>query len=280
MKTDEYPLEHPPGHYASPYPDLEDVRERQAEIFDKNVVIAGIDMREEEQFELLQQLAPLYASIPYGEHAADGYRYHSSNRMFSGGDAAVLAAMLQHIRPQRVIEVGSGFSSAVMLDMAEHHLGYWPDFTFIEPYPDRLNALLGDTSPPSTRVITDFVQQVDPSLFATLEAGDVLFIDSSHVCRPGGDVNQLFFSILPALASGVHVHVHDVFHPFEYLPGWIYRGRAWNEIYILRSFLMYNEAFDITLFANHARHTHSEWLERHMPILASAQPGSFWMRKR
>ena len=94
------------------------------------------------------------------------------------------------------------------------------------------------------------LQSVGVEVFEELGRGDILFIDSTHVSKLGSDVNYLFFEILPRLRSGVRVHIHDVFFPFEYPPKWIAKGIAWNENYLLRGFLQYNDKFRIVLF-NH-----------------------------
>ncbi len=107
------------------------------------------------------------------------------------------------------------------------------------------------------------------SVFQSLNSGDVLFVDSTHVTKLGSDVNRIFFEILPALASGVIVHFHDIFYPFEYPRAWVREGRGWNETYLLRAFLEYNEAYEVLLWA------HMLGIEGRL-----AQPaGSIWLRK-
>ena len=93
-------------------------------------------------------------------------------------------------------------------------------------------------------------------LFRELHAGDVLFVDSTHVAKVGSDVNHIFFEILPILQPGVVVHFHDIMYPFEYEPKWIYTGVAWNEAYMLRAFLMFNPTFKILLFNSFLAHLH------------------------
>jgi hypothetical protein len=130
------------------------------------------------------------------------------------------------------------------------------------------------------------VQDVDPAVFAALEAGDVLFIDSTHVAKMDSDVLYLLFQVLPTLADGVLVHVHDVPWPFEYPRIWLEQGKAWNEAYLLRAFLMYNSAFEIAFYGPFLAARHPEALARALPA-ATRSPSnpvtlahsSIWLRK-
>jgi len=128
------------------------------------------------------------------------------------------------------------------------------------------------------RLLARPVQEVGLAPFLALEAGDVLFIDSSHVAKTGSDVNFLYFEVLPRLAAGVVVHVHDVFLPDEYPPEWVLdEGRSWNEQYLLRALLMHSRAFRV-LFGCHAA-------SRLFPELVSEVfggalgGGSFWIER-
>ena len=120
--------------------------------------------------------------------------------------------------------------------------------TFIETYPDRLRGLLRPHDEGATRIIEREVQEVPIDTFSSLRAGDLLFIDSSHVIKCGSDVQFLMFEVLPQLPTGVFVHFHDVFYPFEYPAEWVLKGRYWNEDYFLRAFLSYNSEWEISFF--------------------------------
>jgi hypothetical protein len=133
---------YPPGHFHSPVPDLEEIRSRYQEVFARTPRLVGIDLRGDEQLALVDRLGRYAADQPFGAEPADGLRCHFDNDYFGWGDGLVLFCMLRHLRPKRVIEVGSGFSSALMLDTAEHFLQDAPELTFIEPFPDRLRGLL------------------------------------------------------------------------------------------------------------------------------------------
>ena len=136
-------------------------------------------------------------------------------------------ALLRRYCPKRIIEVGSGFSSALMMDSNDRFLDGSIRFTFIEPYPERLRSLLTEQDNGCMELLQTVVQNVPCEPFASLERNDILFIDSSHVAKIGSDVsNYLVFEILPRLKPGVVVHVHDVMWPFEYPKEWLMEGRA------------------------------------------------------
>ena len=106
--------------------------------------IPGIDVHVEAQVELVREFVTDYKAIPFPDRKQDGYRYYLDNSYFSYGDGVVLYSMLRRFKPKRVIEVGSGFSSAAMLDVSEKFCNNQIDFTFIEPFPDRLLSILRD----------------------------------------------------------------------------------------------------------------------------------------
>jgi hypothetical protein len=172
----------PPGHFYSAVPPLTEVRPRASRIFDRNRrTVAGVDLREAEQLALLERFAEYYRDHPFTATEREDRRYFFENPFYSYSDALFLHCMLRHIRPKRVIEVGSGYSSAATLDTCELFLGNEVDCTFIEPYTDSLRSMLkrGDTE--RIHVIEKPLQDVPVSLFQGLTANDILFIDSTHV---------------------------------------------------------------------------------------------------
>jgi len=273
-------LLHPPGHFYSPIPDLNDVRRRADRIFDRSPrELPGIDLNEAGQLELLEAFAGYYAEMPFGRERRPGLRYFFGNPYFAQSDAVFLYCMLRHFRPRQVVEVGSGFSSAVMLDTSERFLDRGVRFTFIEPYPDRLRALLTPEDAARVTVLERPVQDVDMNVFEALGAGDVLFVDSTHVAKTGSDVNRLLFEVLPGLKPGVLVHFHDVFYPFEYPEEWVMTGRAWNEDYMLRAFLIGNTGFQVVAFNTFLARFHEAWFHEHMPVCLENTGGSLWLRR-
>jgi hypothetical protein len=269
-----------PGHFYSPIPSLDEVRAREAEIFGPPPSsLPGIDLRGDEQIALVRELARFYGDMPFPREQSPEARYWFENWAYSCADAIFLYSMLRHLQPRRVIEAGSGFSSAAMLDTADRWL---PDtsFTFIDPDTATLDALLRPADRDRVTVLRARLQDVPLATFDALGANDVLFIDSTHVSKTGSDVNRILFDILPSLASGVHIHFHDVFYPFEYPKEWVYEGRAWNEDYILRAFLEFNDAFEIVLFGTWLARFHRDLLDGLMPLTRENPGGSLWLRKR
>lgn len=154
-----------------------------------------------------------------------GHRYYYQNIWFSYSDAIFLYSFLRKYKPRRIIEIGSGFSSAVMLDTIDAVFSEKPEVTLIEPYPDRLMSLLTQEDKEQVTVFDKKIQDVSLDLFSSLEEGDLLFVDSSHVVKCGSDLQFILFMILPILKPGVFVHFHDVFHPFDYPTEWLKEGR-------------------------------------------------------
>jgi predicted O-methyltransferase YrrM len=271
-------MAYPPGHFHSPIPALTEVEERSETIFAVPEAIPGIDLRERSQLELARALSTYYPEMPFGPERRPGLRYALDNPFFNHGDGVVLYAMLRHLRPARVVEVGSGHSSALVLDVNDRYFGGSIDCTFIEPNTERLMSLLAEGDGSRARIVQkplqDAVDQLD-----RLEPGDFLFIDSSHVAKVGSDVNALFFEVLPKLVPGVVVHLHDIHHPFEYPKAWVTEGRAWNESYLLRAFLTMNTDYEILLFNSYLGKVHRREVASLMPLWDNNPGGSIWLRR-
>lgn len=270
----------PPGHFYSALPPMGEARAHARAVFgDVPTSLPGIDGRIEEQLGFAAELAGLHADFSPPAHHEPPGRYYRENPAYGIGDARVLQAVLRHLRPKRVIEVGSGHSSALTLDVVEHHLGGDVDVTFIEPYPELLRSVLRDDDHDRVEIVVEAVQDVDLDRFDELEAGDVAFFDTTHVVRPGSDVNRDVFDVLPRLRPGVAVHFHDVFYPFEYPESWIIEGRAWTETYLLRAFLAYNRAFEIMLFPHQLAVLAGDRLREVWPASAEGTGASLWLRR-
>ncbi|HEY6131479.1 MAG TPA: class I SAM-dependent methyltransferase, partial [Halioglobus sp.] len=199
----------PPGHFASPIPCLDEIRQDEARLFDKMpAAIPGVDMHSDEQLLLLNEFVGYYHQLPFTAEKSDGLRYYYDNPAFSYCDAIILFCMIRKMKPNKIIEAGSGFSSCVSLDTNDLFFNGNIDLTFIEPYPRLLRSLLTDEDENRVRTIPCRLQDVELSEFDSLQANDILFIDSTHVSKIGSDVNYIFFEILPRLAQGVIVHFH------------------------------------------------------------------------
>ena len=269
----------PPGHYSNPYPSLTEISKWEERIFTAGDTVPGVDLRLPDQLRLLNQLSAYYQELPFPEERDASIRYYFRNPMFAYADGVFLYSVLRHFRPTTVIEIGSGFSSALMLDVAERFLDPQPQFTFVDPTPTRLEALLSVDDRKRVRIFATPVQEVPLTLFDRLGEDDILFLDTSHIAKTGGDVTFELFEILPRLKPGTIVHIHDIPYPFEYPREWVYAQRGYNEAYFVRAFLMYNDAFRIALFPSHLIRTDRQWFERHMPLCLRNPGGSLWLSK-
>jgi hypothetical protein len=269
----------PAGHYYSPIPERQDALAWVESTDAPPPEIPGIDLNHEGQLRLLQEYRRFYDELPFPDEPRAGFRYHYLNEWFSYGDAIVLYSFLRTHLPQRIIEVGSGFSSAVMLDTVDRFFPQRPDITFVEPYPERLKGLLTNDDEKSILVVERKVQNVPPDLFLQLRAGDLLFIDSSHVVKCGSDLHYLMFEILPRLPAGVFVHFHDVFYPFEYPREWLAKDTFWNESYFLRAFLSFNSEWEIHFFNSYVALALGDVVEQTMPLCMKNPGGSLYIRR-
>ena len=279
-----YKTWYPPGHYYNPLVNAKELESYADVVFDTSKKsVHGIDFQEEKQLALLNELIPQYKELPFPVEQTPGFRYFLGNGIFSYSDGIFLYMLMRHFQPKRIIEVGSGHSSAVMIDTNERFLNNQTKLTFIEPYPERLYSLLKDADKSQNRIFEKPIQQVPLSEFEALEAGDFLFVDSSHVSKTGSDVNFIFFEVLPKLKSGVYIHFHDVFTPMEYPRSWVMKPNDWfgfNEIYILRAFLMYNPEFEVVMFNTFLEEHHEGWFKKHMPLCLENKGGSIWLRRK
>lgn len=276
-----------PGHFYSPLPDLRDIESKSTIIFDNSATeIPSINLNEDMQIELAKTFSQFYPDLPFTDGKTGQLRYFLDNSYFSYGDGVILYSVLRNFTPKQVIEIGSGYSSALMLDINDLFLGQGVEFTFVEPFPDRLLSVLSETDKGRVNLVVKFVQEIDLQLFGLLEANDILFIDSSHVGKINSDVLHIIFHVLPRLKSGVIVHFHNILWPFEYPRDWLEEGRAWNEAYFLRAFLQANAAFEILYFNSFMALHHTNMLEELMPKSLKSPTSSstfgnssLWLRK-
>ncbi len=277
----------PPGHFYSPLPDLPDVHSNANRIFNENPQdLLAINLNVESQIQLVESFSRIYKEVPFQDHKSASVRYFLDNKFFSYGDGIILYSFLRYFQPKRVVEVGSGFSSAAMLDINDLFLDKRLEFTFIEPFPDRLFGLLSSDDRQKSRIEVKRVQEVEDRVFTSLEANDILFVDSSHVAKIDSDVVHIIFQILPRLQKGVIVHFHDIPWPFEYPKQWVDEGRAWNEAYFLRAFLQDNVNFEIVYFNSFMANRHADLLSKAMPRVLNTPTSpvtlgnsSLWLRK-
>ena len=201
------------------------------------------------------------------------------NDFFQAGDAEYWYQLIRQVKPARIFEVGSGHSTLMAARAIRRNVdesaGYQRKHVCIEPYEAPWLEQTGVT------VLRKPVEEVGLEFFSELGQNDVLFIDSSHVIRPQGDVLFEYLDLLPALNPGVIVHVHDIFSPKDYPAEWLRdEVRLWNEQYLLEAFLSYNHGWKIVGSLNYLYHHHREQLQAVAPFLtATAEPRSFYMQK-
>ncbi len=271
----------PPGHYHSPVVDPAAVsdyvaRERLSQPED----IAGISLDTASMRRMWLKNLDLVKQTPFTDEKSSANRYYYKGGPFPWGDAVILRMMMGHFRPKTVIEVGSGFSSACMLDASDHFAV--PDFklTCIEPFPARLKSLLRAEDMSRVTIVEKMVQTVPADLVETLDAGDFLFIDSTHVMKTGSDVHHEIFNMLPRVKPGVIVHFHDIIYPFDYPDKWIFDlNYSWNEAYSLRAFLMYNTRFRVVFWNSLYARSFKPEIEAEFPVFLKNPGGSIWLER-
>jgi len=269
-----------PGHFYSPIPDMNEVAQNAERIWKKpEMEIPGLHMNPDNQYAHLRDFFNMADSLPFPEERNDKRRYYYQNPSFSYADAITLHCMMRKYKPKRIIEIGSGFSSAVMADTNELFFNNSINLTFIEPNPDFFFSVLPEKDRSENKIIVEKVQNVDLHIYDELEENDILFVDSSHVAKIGSDVNHEFFEIIPRLKKGVLIHFHDIFHPFEYPYDWIMEGRAMNENYILKAFLQYNDSFEVLFMSTYACTFFRNEIEKELPLFLKNSGGNFWMKK-
>ena len=273
----------PPGHFYSPLADPDELGAERDRLWPEKPIIAGVDWNDDGHLRILGEVFPQYIKLyDYPELLPDGpglVDFYTCNSQFSWLDARALFVLLHAWRPRRVIEVGSGYSSLLIADVNRRWFDSGIHVTCIEPYP---RHFLRNRIDGISRLIEDKVQHVAVEEFAALEAGDVLFVDSSHVVKTGSDVNRIVFDVLPALARGVHVHLHDIFLPHDYPQSWaVDQNRSWNEQYLVQALLMYTTGFRVEFGCAYAFHTFPELVAKALahPGGRSYGAGSLWLTK-
>lgn len=259
------PVRFPVGHYYSPMYDARELQHDRALIWpSKPRSTPDIEWREAEQVTLCTEVFAAQSPLNLRRtQSEDPTEYWADNDQYPALDAWVLSALLRHLRPARMIEVGSGFSSLVTARINREELEGQLEFTCIEPFP---RPFLQAGVPGISSLRVERIQETPLELFEQLESGDVLFIDTSHTVKTGGDVPWIFGEVIPRLSLGVHIHIHDIFLPGDYPEPWVREGWGWNEIYLVRSFLSYNSAFEVIWGTQYMLQNHSE-------AILSAFPG-------
>ena len=245
--------------------------------------LPGIDLNEEGQLRFLQNLIyqtefSNFVETEKSKLSLDSFKL--GNGSFESGDAEFLYNIVRHIKPKRIIEVGCGTSTKIIqhaLKINETERSYRAEHICVEPYEQQWLE-----SFPKIKLVREKIEFLDLKLFEELGSGDFLFIDSSHMVRPQGDVLHEYLTIIPSLNKGVYVHVHDIFTPHDYLEQWIKENVwFWNEQYVLEALLTGNKSLEVVAALNFLKHKHYSELHRVCPYLTpDREPGSFYFRTK
>lgn len=273
--------------YYSVLPVLSEI-EKTRERWDKPSALAGVDIDVAVLEKNLGRLADSWES----EFAPIAAEYLANTQKgFGPGypafDARTLYFMLREHKPKRYLEIGSGLSTYyTSLAGAKNAAEGSPlQITCIEPYPfDALRTIEG------FELVEGFVQDVPLERFESLEAGDVLFIDSSHALKIDSDVAFLFMEALPRVKPGVFVHIHDIHFPYNHpFPAdfWLFGERwpvYWQEVMIVQAFLQFNDSFEVLLSTPMVRHHDERFLTDrfadYTPLAKDKNPpSSLWLRR-
>jgi len=263
------------NHYYEPQFDMRGIKHSSSE--ERN--LPGIDWNMENQLNTLEELifAEELNNFPIKKSA--DLHFYFNNNSFKSGDAEYWYQLIRFKKPQRIFEVGGGNSTlmaiAAIRKNQEENPGYNYKHVCIEPYERLWIEKTGVT------VLREKIENIDISFFSELGKNDILFIDSSHIIRPEGDVLFEYLELIPNLNKGVIVHVHDIFSPRNYLEEWLKDDvRFWNEQYLLEAFLSHNNSWEIIASLNYLHHRHYEKLLKVCPFLTpDREPGSFYMQK-
>jgi hypothetical protein len=229
-----------------------------------------------ERFTFQQELL----DIPMVKPGETEYGY--SARMYGPGDAEMAYNMIRLYKPKLIIEIGSGDSTLIAGRAIAANIGDDADYgchqICVEPYEKPWLESIG------VEVHRERVEKVDLKIFEKLDSGDILFIDSSHVIRPWGDVLREFHEIIPSLKPGVLVHIHDIYTPNDYPEPWLRKQRRlWNEQYLLESYLSFNARVEVMCAANWLKRNHFDAFAKACPVqgrLPGHEPGAFWFVTR
>jgi len=272
-----------PVHYYTPIPDIREI-DAIAGFWDRSSDLPGIAMRADEQRRVTEEILLRYREeTDFPDQPTDcPHQYYATNGYFDYVSAVAMHSFIRYQRPTRVVEVGAGNSTYVIANAMclNRKDGAPGEVTAIDPCP---NPILRGGIPGLDHLITKPVQAVGLAPFTALREGDILSIDTSHTVKTGSDVNFLYLEVLPRLAPGVLIHIHDIFLPLDYPENWLQRRIFWNEQYLLQAFLMFNQEFDVVWG--------QRYVERVFPQLYTAivagraepasnqQSFSFWLRR-
>jgi hypothetical protein len=247
----------------------------------ENRSLPGIDLNIDMQLALINQFKYNDELVKFPLNKSEKLEFYYNNDSYMSGDAEYLYNVIRHFQPEKIIEIGSGYSTLIANQALGKNMEELPvrkvSHICIEPFEQQWLSNL------NVELIREKVEDMDLDIFKSLNRNDILFIDSSHIIRPQGDVLFEYLEILPVLKEGVIVHIHDIFTPKDYLNKWIFEDHLlWNEQYLLEAFLTFNSDYKIIAALNYLSHEHSEIFCSKAPIFSeqsNREPGGFWIQK-
>jgi len=263
------------NHYYEPQID----NRNPIKAFSSDRDLPGINWNIDEQLHVLSKLifADELGNIPFTK--PNKHEFYFNNGSYESGDAEYWYQIIRLIKPKKIFEVGCGNSTLMAIKAIkknhEEDCNYTCKHICIEPYEMPWLEEIG------VSVVRQKIETLDVKFFSELEENDFLFIDSSHIIRPQGDVLYEYLELLPTLNKGVIVHVHDIFSPKNYLKQWLIdEVKFWNEQYLLEAFLSHNSSWEIIGALNYLHHNHYANLKLMAPFLSpDREPGSFYIKK-
>lgn len=265
--------------YDSPIPRRRDL---DPAVFERESPMRGLDWDPERQIAFLdQELACFLAEFrPQPDPSAPTGTFRLDNQTYDRVDAELLYAMVRFAKPARYVELGSGYSTLVVADALARNAadGHPGRLSCYDPYPSPHVTGRPDLAPFVERV---GAEQISEQMLSDLAANDVLFVDTSHTVKLGGDVNRIVLDLLPLLAPGVLVHFHDIFLPRDYSREHLDDAHFWTEQYLLQAFLIGNDAWEVLIGAQAVALHAPDRLRAHVPSFRpGVSPGAIWLRRR
>jgi predicted O-methyltransferase YrrM len=244
--------------------------------------ISSIDFNIEFQLDFIKNFTYQNELKEFPYNKTEDKQFYYNNPNFVAGDAEFHYSLIRLVKPKNIIEIGAGFSTLIAIEAIKRNKDEDPNYDCnlicIEPY--EFKWLKNE----KVNFIKKIVENVEINLFQSLSHNDILFVDSSHIIKPEGDLLFIFMKILPVLNSGVYIHFHDIFSPADYPDFWIKdKILLWNEQYLLESFLSYNNDYKLICSLNHLKNDYWNSIINYFPVLSEhseAEPGSFWILKK
>jgi predicted O-methyltransferase YrrM len=236
------------------------------------------------EFNLNKQLKKL-SSLTYAneliklnlEKKSPNYEFKIRNKFFEHGDAEIYYQLIRYLKPKKILEVGCGHSTLIALEAIKKNQeanNAYCEITCVEPYENNWLEKL------NIKILRKRIEEIKEDYYLNLKSGDILFIDSSHIIRPQGDILKIYLEILPNLKKGVIVHIHDIFTPKNYLEKLIIKeNKFWNEQYLVEALITNTDKYEIYLLLNYLKNNAYRKLKNACPYLQiNSEPSSLYLK--